>query len=172
MTRSILVPIWVLAHLFLIDIDNQSLSVDEDRLNKPWRPLPSGRVTLYTVEFLSKALNMICLLVSWIIGGRELMIPSVIFCGLVYSYDHLLLNSHYIWKNVINGFGYAVLETGATTVLSDLFNFHSSSSVIYANNILDARSWITPSPAQCHASTGIVMGGYLHNCSCTRLSRR
>jgi 4-hydroxybenzoate polyprenyltransferase len=115
--RAILVPIWVLTHLFLIDIDNQSLSVDEDKLNKPWRPLPSGRVTISTAEFLSKALNLICLLVSWLLGGRELMIPSAVFCGLVYLYDHLLLNSHYIWKNIINGFGYAVLETGATTVL-------------------------------------------------------
>ena len=119
LTRVILVPIWILTHLFLIDIDNQSLSFEEDQLNKPWRPLPSGRITASTAEFLSKALNLVCLLVSWLIGGRELMIPSAIFCGLVYSYDHLLLNSHYIWKNIINGFGYAVLETGATTVLGD-----------------------------------------------------
>lgn len=116
-TRSILVLVWVLTHLFLIDIDNQSLSVDEDKLNKPWRPLPSGRVTISTAKFLSKTLNAICLLVSCLLGGRELMIPTVVFCGLVYSYDHLLLNSHYIWKNIINGLGYAVLETGATTVL-------------------------------------------------------
>ncbi|KAF8955192.1 UbiA prenyltransferase family [Flammula alnicola] len=130
--RAILVPVWVLAHLFLIDVDNQSLSIDEDKLNKPWRPLPSGRVTISTAQFLSKALNCICLLVSWLLGGRELMIPSVVFCGLVYSYDHLRLNSHYIWKNVINGFGYAVLETEATTVLSDSFNFYSSPNIILA----------------------------------------
>ncbi|KAF8232802.1 hypothetical protein L208DRAFT_1396675 [Tricholoma matsutake] len=116
-TRSILVPVWVLTHLFLIDIDNQSLSIDEDKLNKPWRPLPSGRLTISAAKFLSKALNVICLLVSCLLGGRELMIPTVVFCGLVYLYDHLLLNSHYIWKNIINGLGYAVLETGATTVL-------------------------------------------------------
>jgi 4-hydroxybenzoate polyprenyltransferase len=117
--RAILVPIWVLTHLFLFDVDNQSLSFEEDKLNKPWRPLPSGRITTSTAEFISKALNFICLFVSWLIGGRELMMLSAVFCGLVYSYDHLLLNSHYFWKNIINGFGYLVLETGATTVLSE-----------------------------------------------------
>ena len=117
--RAILVPIWVLTHLFLFDVDNQSLSFEEDKLNKPWRPLPSGRITASTAKFISKALNFICLLVSWLIGGRELMMLSAVFCGLVYSYDHLLLGSHYFWKNIINGFGYAVLETGATTVLSE-----------------------------------------------------
>jgi len=116
--RAILVPIWVLTHLFLIDIDNQSLSFEEDKLNKPWRPLPSERIKASTAKFISKALNLICLLVSWLIGGRELMIISAMFCGLVYSYDHLLLNGHYFWKNIINGFGYAVLEMGATTVLN------------------------------------------------------
>jgi len=116
-TRAVLVPLWVLTHLFLIDVDNQSLSFEEDKLNKPWRPLPSGRLTMSKAQFLSKALNLICLLVSWIIGGRELMMPSAVFCGLVYSYDHLLLNSHFLWKNITNGFGYAVLEMGATTVL-------------------------------------------------------
>ncbi|KAF8223606.1 hypothetical protein L208DRAFT_1411645 [Tricholoma matsutake] len=113
-TRLILVPVWVLTHLFLIDIDNQSLSVDEDKLNKPWRPLPSGHLTISAAKFLSKALNVICLLVSCLLGGRELMIPTVVFCSLVYLYDHLLLNSHYIWKNIINGLGY---EMGATMVL-------------------------------------------------------
>lgn len=118
-TRALLVSLWVLIHLFLIDVDNQSLSFEEDKLNKPWRPLPSGRLTMSTAQFLSKALNLICLLVSWMIGGRDLMIPSAVFCGLVYSYDHLLLNSHFFWKNITNGFGYAVLEMGATTVLSN-----------------------------------------------------
>lgn len=121
-TRALLVPIWVLIHLFLIDIDNQSLSVDEDKLNKPWRPLPAGRITISTAEFLSKALNLVCLLVSWLLGGWELVTPSVVLCGLVYSYNHLHLNSGYIWKNIMNGFGYAALETGATTVLGDSFN--------------------------------------------------
>ena len=119
--RAILVPLWVLIHLFMIDIANQSLSLDEDKLNKPWRPLPSGRITISTSTSISKAMNLICPLVSWFLGGRELMILSIIFCGLSYSYNHLLLGDHYIWKNILNGFGYAVLEAGATTVLSDFF---------------------------------------------------
>ena len=129
LTRAILVPIWVLTHLFLIDVDNQSLSSEEDQLNKPWRPLPSGRITISTAEFLSKALNLVCLLVSWLIGDRELMITSAVFCGLVYSYDHLLLNSHCLWKNIINGFGYVVLEVGATTVLSKFLQSFIATSV-------------------------------------------
>lgn len=140
--RAILVPIWVLIHLFLIDIDNQSLSVEEDKLNKPWRPLPSERITASTAEFISKALNFICLLVSWLIGGPELMILSAMFCGLVYLYDHLLLNSHYVGKNIINGFGYAVLEAGATTALSD---FLQLPLVCIEANVLPFGRWIAPS---------------------------
>jgi 4-hydroxybenzoate polyprenyltransferase len=119
LSRAILVPLWVFTHLLLINVDSQSLSLDEDKFNKPWRPIPSSRVTIPTAKFLSKALALICLLQSWLMGGRDLTITTVIYCGLVYSYDHLLLSGHYIWKNIINGFGYAVLETGATTVLSN-----------------------------------------------------
>ena len=132
LTRVILVPIWVLTHLFLIDVDNQSLSFEEDQLNKPWRPLPSGRITASTAKFLAKALNLVCLLVSWLIGGRELMMLSAISCGLLYSYNHLLLNSHYVWRNIINGFGYTILEAGATTVLSD--------SILQISSVLMLRS--------------------------------
>ena len=44
------------------------------------------------------------------------MIPSIIFCGLVYSHDHLLLNGDRIWKNIVNGFVYMTYYDGSLTL--------------------------------------------------------
>jgi hypothetical protein len=36
---------WLWTHVLQTGVSNQSLSADEDIINKPWRPLPSKRVT-------------------------------------------------------------------------------------------------------------------------------
>ncbi|KAF2807448.1 uncharacterized protein BDZ99DRAFT_500639 [Mytilinidion resinicola] len=37
-------------NLLLFDLSNQRLTCAEDRLNKPWRPIPSGRMTAVTMR--------------------------------------------------------------------------------------------------------------------------
>lgn len=113
----LLVTLWVLVHLLLIDIDNQSLSVEEDANNKPWRPLPSGRLSIWTAHIISRALYPACIIFSYISGGLSCAITSAGFTALVYIYDHLGANKHWIWRNVVNAFAYTALETGASLLL-------------------------------------------------------
>ncbi|KAG0696315.1 hypothetical protein DFH29DRAFT_951749 [Suillus ampliporus] len=37
---------WLWFHLFQFNVSNQSYSAHEDVVNKPWRPLPSGRISV------------------------------------------------------------------------------------------------------------------------------
>lgn len=120
-SRYILTPIWVLLHLLLIDIDNQSISIDEDKFNKPWRPLPSGRVTQISAINIARALYPTCIILSLLIGGHQLVLSSICFAILVFIYNHLRLNGHWFWKNAINTCGYLALECGASLILGENF---------------------------------------------------
>ncbi|KAF8522566.1 UbiA prenyltransferase family-domain-containing protein [Hysterangium stoloniferum] len=110
---------WLILHLLLIDIDNQSLSMQEDMINKPWRPLPSGRVNPGTAELIARLLYPICMVISWLMGSLNLLYCSACFCLLVYIYDHLKLNSYWVTKNVVNGLGYMTLEMGTSLIVAN-----------------------------------------------------
>ncbi|CAA7266037.1 unnamed protein product [Cyclocybe aegerita] len=115
---------WVFMHLLLIDIDNQSMAVEEDRINKPWRPLPSRRISLARASLIASLLYPACALFSWALGGEVLGLTSVVFGVLAYLYDHLELNSLWYMKIVINSLGYATLETGASLVIGMGHSIH------------------------------------------------
>src|ERR1700734_2784258 len=55
---------WVWLHLLQFDVSNQYLDPTEDTLNKPFRPIPSGRVTLRQAQILRWALVPICMALS------------------------------------------------------------------------------------------------------------
>ncbi|KIK60219.1 hypothetical protein GYMLUDRAFT_168457 [Collybiopsis luxurians FD-317 M1] len=44
--RYLYLILWLTAFIYFFDLSNQITGVDEDRINKPDRPLPSGKVTL------------------------------------------------------------------------------------------------------------------------------
>lgn len=45
--RFLFLVIWLTLYVYFFDLSNQITGVDEDRINKPDRPIPSGKVTLY-----------------------------------------------------------------------------------------------------------------------------
>ncbi|PHH77530.1 hypothetical protein CDD80_507 [Ophiocordyceps camponoti-rufipedis] len=69
-SRFGLVLIWIWIHLISFNVNNQRSpeSVREDALNKPWRPLPSGRVSLPTAYLLSIVMPPVTMVYSLRVG--------------------------------------------------------------------------------------------------------
>ncbi|KAJ5099716.1 hypothetical protein N7532_006717 [Penicillium argentinense] len=116
--RFTLMAAWVLLNLFCLDLANQRLdeSVQEDFINKPWRPIPTGRLSQ------REATNLLCIAIpctlgfSYFSGGfRE----SVVMAVLNYIYNDCgVANEHFILRNLMNAFGFMDFVAGASRVIA------------------------------------------------------
>lgn len=108
---------WLCFHLFQFNASNQSYSIHEDVLNKPWRPVPSGRISAKDSRALRWALMVFCLGLSSLIG-LNVVITSGFYTVIVVMHDDFLLGDHPIFKNLCNAGGYVTLELGSLLILS------------------------------------------------------
>ncbi|KAK6528813.1 hypothetical protein TWF694_004046 [Orbilia ellipsospora] len=113
-----LVIIFVCAYVF--DIVNQIWSAEEDKLNKPYRPIPSGLLTVREAGwrwFLSWMIGPLVL--CWFYGATAMIWLCiwqswVFFCYVWPKYDHWLL------KNLFTTFGALQWFRLFNIVLSDI----------------------------------------------------
>ncbi|RDX41993.1 hypothetical protein OH76DRAFT_1363608 [Lentinus brumalis] len=107
--------IWIWTNLLEINVANQSLDADEDALNKPWRPIPSKRISLSTARMLRWALLPICFALSCAFG-----VP--VACLLLHignvCYHDFGFASHWVTKSLCNALAYAAFNGGASMVMS------------------------------------------------------
>ncbi|KAJ6540318.1 UbiA prenyltransferase family [Mycena capillaripes] len=108
---------WLWLQLLHFNLANQtsSTSIDEDCKNKPFRPLPSGRVTLRQAMIL-RYLCLACGLALSASFGLPIFFINVGFAGLIVMYHDLHGDSHWLSKNLMNAFGYGFFEAGATLI--------------------------------------------------------
>jgi 4-hydroxybenzoate polyprenyltransferase len=110
------VIIWNWLNVFLFNISNQRLpqSVLEDSINKPWRPLPSGRISETQARRLLLAVVPVVFLVSCVLGG---MIETVAMIVLGYMYNDLRGgDENYNIRNFINSLGFMCYSSGSAKV--------------------------------------------------------
>ncbi|KAI0065532.1 hypothetical protein BV25DRAFT_1798511, partial [Artomyces pyxidatus] len=55
---------WTWLHLLQFCVSNQSANPEEDALNKPWRPIPSRRISVSATHVLRWVLLPICFALS------------------------------------------------------------------------------------------------------------
>lgn len=109
--------LWVWIHLLQANVSNQTYSAHEDVINKPWRPLPSGRITVNETSQFRWFLLAVCLcLSSW--HGPGVLSASAALSLVEVLYDDLGFSSHPVLKNLCNVGGYLMFELGATIILS------------------------------------------------------
>ncbi|MCJ1325726.1 hypothetical protein MMC10_002389 [Thelotrema lepadinum] len=110
------VVLWNWLNVFIFDLANQRLedSIVEDRVNKPWRPIPSGRLTaLHATNLLLFSIPAI-VLITWYLGGMEECVAMIV---LTWMYNDLGgADQHYITQNVINAFGFVCYSSDSTKV--------------------------------------------------------
>ncbi|KAF5376583.1 hypothetical protein D9757_009585 [Collybiopsis confluens] len=110
--------IWIWVHLLQANVSNQTFSGHEDLINKPWRPLPSGRITPNQARALRWCLMILCLCVSAAYG------PMVLFASAALTiveivHDDVGFSGGTILKNLCNVGGYSTFELGAACSLND-----------------------------------------------------
>lgn len=109
--------VWIWIHLLVENLANQRQpqSVAEDAINKPWRPLPSGRLSQAEALRLLQAGVPIAAAFSFLLDAFT---PSVTFTTLVWLYNDLEGSSTGpILRNVVNAAGLSCLGWGGHTVL-------------------------------------------------------
>ena len=106
---------WVWLNLLQFCVSNQSLpeSVEEDRNNKPWRPIPSRRMSRHTARALRWALLLACLAIS---SSYSVKYPGLALSLGIWLNNELGLDCHWITRNICNALGYAAFSAGATHV--------------------------------------------------------
>ena len=111
--------IWTWLHLLQFTVSNQSLNPDEDALNKPWRPIPSGLISVGYARALRWILLPLCFFFSVCLGthwqGISLALAFV-------AHNELHLHSHWMMRNVCNAWGYASFNAGASAIAAGTFH--------------------------------------------------
>ncbi|KAI0154529.1 UbiA prenyltransferase family-domain-containing protein [Xylariaceae sp. FL1272] len=114
--------LWSWCHLLFFNLSNQRHSIAEDTANKPWRPLPSHRLTSAQADILFYCMYATIFLVSLSIGG---LVPSILIVILSWCYDDMDGASNALSKNIINGVGIGSLFTGPLEVATQHSVLHA-----------------------------------------------
>ncbi|KZV95933.1 hypothetical protein EXIGLDRAFT_609880 [Exidia glandulosa HHB12029] len=117
-SRIIIAVTWLWLQQLQTNVTNQYLGVEEDAVNKPWRPIPSGRISRSQAITLRWILPGLCTIGSGLIR-RALLEASVAFAFATLAYNEMDLSHHWLGKNVCCGLGYMILEAGTTLALGD-----------------------------------------------------
>ncbi|EJD52843.1 hypothetical protein AURDEDRAFT_158569 [Auricularia subglabra TFB-10046 SS5] len=96
-------------------ISNQTTSnPSEDSANRPWRPLPSGRISQRDAVTLRWVVCAWCLVFSALRVPSDVLLTSVAFALTNYLHNELGWSDHWLKKNVCNGVAYGLFEWGTT----------------------------------------------------------
>ncbi|CAG8952804.1 hypothetical protein HYFRA_00009049 [Hymenoscyphus fraxineus] len=109
--------VWIWVHLLVENVANQRLpgSVLEDTENKPWRPLPSGRITPDEAQSVLRILVCVAVAMSVLLGSFE---ASVTLMTCIWLYNDLDGSGAGPWqRNLLNAAGLSCFGWGAVAVL-------------------------------------------------------
>ena len=107
---------WIWLNLLVLDLANQRLpgSVAEDAINKPWRPIPSKRISQNGARQLLILSIVATFLVSLFLGRTE---ETLVLFVLNWIYNDLgLANEHWFLRNVLSALGMTCIGVGATQI--------------------------------------------------------
>ncbi|KAK3374771.1 hypothetical protein B0H63DRAFT_496161 [Podospora didyma] len=114
--RLPVVAFWVWINLlpFAIDNQRQPAAILEDNLNKPWRTMPSGRMTEFQARCLMFGLYPVAFAASLYLGGVR---QSVGLMVLGYAYNDVgLADWSWVSRNAVNALGFCCFASGALEV--------------------------------------------------------
>lgn len=133
-TRLPQLILWIWSTLLVHTISNQrqASSVIEDSANKPWRPLPTRRLTPVEAQRLLLFLIPIVVLISFVLGGCDGMQATVALQMFSYMYNDLDgANESFIVRNILNACGLTCFNVGAGTVATGIAAGHSLNQRAY-----------------------------------------
>ncbi|KAL0575430.1 hypothetical protein V5O48_006546 [Marasmius crinis-equi] len=106
--------VWLNLHLLAFNIQNQLAGIEEDRLCKPFRPLPAGRISVKNARFLYFA--VVAASVAW--SFRHGLLPlSIIYSGGTWFYNEYGLAANPFLKTPMCGIAYICYTGGAAFII-------------------------------------------------------
>ena len=118
--RILCMVIWIWLNLFTLDLANQRLddSVQEDAVNKPWRPIPAGRLTQPKARLLLMLAVPMTLIFTYFAGGWQ---ESLVMMTLNWMYNDLGGANESFWlRNLLNALGFMDFIAGASVVIGGI----------------------------------------------------
>ncbi|MCJ1392967.1 hypothetical protein MMC18_005839 [Xylographa bjoerkii] len=114
--RILLVVFWAWINLLPCCIDNQRQenAIEEDGLNKAWRPLPSQRLNSKEARRLMLAIYPLAVVVSVFLGGFKQSL-TLIFLGYLYN-DCGGADSNFLIRNFLNACAFVCFLSGTMEV--------------------------------------------------------
>lgn len=106
---------WVWLHLLQFCVSNQTASPEEDTLNKPWRPIPSGRLSVQAAVRSRWLLAPLCVIASKVYG---VSIVGGLLTICIVLHNELGFHSHWFSRNLLNALAYSLFDVGAACVAS------------------------------------------------------
>ncbi|KAI5826900.1 hypothetical protein K523DRAFT_322570 [Schizophyllum commune Tattone D] len=94
---------WTELHLMAFETKNQIVGLDEDKLAKPHRPIPSGRISPEATQTLYLCLIVASLLMS---VRHGLLTPSLIYFAAIIAYNEFGLARNWVAKSALSAIGY------------------------------------------------------------------
>ncbi|KAI1139362.1 UbiA prenyltransferase family-domain-containing protein [Hypoxylon sp. FL0543] len=116
-SRLIYMMVWIYLHLLVEDITNQRKpkSVLEDKINRPWRPIPAGRLTAAEARSILRIAVFLSLATSFVLNT---WMTSVSLMTAIWLYNDLDCHNAGPWlRNGLNVAGMTCFGRGAVTVL-------------------------------------------------------
>lgn len=107
---------WLWMNLLLFNVANQRLpaSLVEDEVNKPWRPIPSKRITTSSARHFLLCLVPIVLICAHLQG---VVWHSLCLIVLTWMYNDLEgADEHFLVRNIINSLGMGFYSSGAMAI--------------------------------------------------------
>lgn len=115
LTRLPLVLAFNLGNLLIADLANQrsETSAVEDRINKPWRPIPSGKITSDETRRLMLAAIPVVMVLNYFLGGWE---QGVCILVLNWMYNDLGGGDEAFVREVLLSAAYGMFNSGSLAV--------------------------------------------------------
>ncbi|KAF2233204.1 hypothetical protein EV356DRAFT_568081 [Viridothelium virens] len=113
--RTPAIIFWSWIHLLLFSVHNQwhPDAAKEDAINKPWRPLPSGRISSESAKKLRNALWPVCVATAYFTGTLG---TSLLTCIQTAWYNELNANKGPMLKSLVTATGFACFLAGPLEV--------------------------------------------------------
>ncbi|KAI8946000.1 UbiA prenyltransferase family [Xylaria longipes] len=140
--RIPIVMFWVWIHLLSFDIHNQQQpnAIAEDKINKPWRPLPSNRCTLTQARYAMFFFYGVATLISYKIGPLRW---SASIVALATWHNSLRgSNVNPFVRNLIVALGYASFGLGALEIAQNESLSFGSRGSAGQSNVPTLESWV------------------------------
>ncbi|CAF9911456.1 MAG: hypothetical protein ALECFALPRED_007327 [Alectoria fallacina] len=111
-----LIMMWIWLNLLPLDMNNEHREddVQEDKNNKPWRPIPAGRLSIEETKRLMLAGYIAAMLGSAYLGALPECL-ALIVQGWIYN-ELGAANGSYLTRNLLNATGYMTFAAGAAKV--------------------------------------------------------